>query len=275
MAGKLFIDGQDAYTSYGLDVEHGGYCFLPEFPSLKNIDTNDWPEENGLEVDWGSVTLNPHEFSVSFAFLKPGGRESFVRMLSETALYHVWQFAEAGRTVKLRIVSEVKWQDCVIFKKFSLKFADDFPYDYVYAAPSSSIANVTPGTLLNGVDLGSYGIAVLEGTKDSVEKEPDVKPNLSRNIQALNGTIYSDTDVHYKQKDVKLNLLMRASTLTEFWRNRNALLSDLTAKSERLLYFNGRTYQYYYKGCSSKRFHPLGKIWFEFNLNLCITGIKG
>ena len=270
MTGDLYIDGQDAFANYGLIVVEGGYKNIPAFPPLKTIDFNDWPEDNGSDVDYESLTLNVTEINVDFCFMGSERMEAFFAKISEKS-YHDWNFAEAGRTLKLRMLSKPNYKDYVKFRPFSLKFANDFPIpsDYVYQVPVSTITNPTPGTLLGDIDLGQYGCAVLEGTKESIEKKPDVKPNLTQNIQTLDGAIYDDNKVVYKAKDIRLNLLMRAGSLAEFWRNRDSLLYDLTRKEARHLYFNGKDYEFYYKGCTTKDFFPLDKIWYEFQLTLC------
>lgn len=51
MTGYCYIDGIDIYDEFGVIVEGDGYDELLSFPSLKEPDKNDWPEENGIEVD--------------------------------------------------------------------------------------------------------------------------------------------------------------------------------------------------------------------------------
>jgi hypothetical protein len=54
MKRNLYIDGVDTYAQYGVSVIHssgGSYRDLVCYPSLKKVQSNDWPEENRVDVD--------------------------------------------------------------------------------------------------------------------------------------------------------------------------------------------------------------------------------
>jgi hypothetical protein len=63
---------------------------------------------------------------------------------------------------------------------------------------------------------------------------------------------------------------MRASDLTELWRNWDCLLHDLIQPEGRSLYVQEieQTFPCYYKSCSITEFYPTGKIWLKFALTL-------
>ena len=67
---------------------------------------------------------------------------------------------------------------------------------------------------------------------------------------------------------------MRAESLTELWRNYDALLHDLIQPEERLLSVREleQDFPCYYKSCQVSDFFPDGKIWLEFTLTLTFTG---
>ena len=48
---KLFIDGLDAFSEYGIFVEQYGYKALVQMPSFKKLSSTEWPEYDGEEVD--------------------------------------------------------------------------------------------------------------------------------------------------------------------------------------------------------------------------------
>ena len=56
--GKLYIDGRDAMLEYGIFVEKGGYKGVVQMPSFKNVDSTEWLEFDGVEVDLLSSVLN-------------------------------------------------------------------------------------------------------------------------------------------------------------------------------------------------------------------------
>ena len=43
MVGKLFIDGLDAFSEYGIFVEQYGYKALVQMPSFKKLNSTEWP----------------------------------------------------------------------------------------------------------------------------------------------------------------------------------------------------------------------------------------
>ena len=66
---------------------------------------------------------------------------------------------------------------------------------------------------------------------------------------------------------------MRATTLTELWRNYDALLYDLIRPSERVLGVEelGAEYPFHYKSCQVVEFYPMDKIWLKFTLTITVT----
>ena len=49
MKGQLLIDELDMYTKHGISIIKGSYNNLVAFPTLKDPEKNDWPEEDGQE----------------------------------------------------------------------------------------------------------------------------------------------------------------------------------------------------------------------------------
>ena len=64
MKGQLLIDRIDAYISLGICITKGSYNNLVAFPTMKEPDKNDWPEEDGQEFDLSSPTLDTDRKSV-------------------------------------------------------------------------------------------------------------------------------------------------------------------------------------------------------------------
>jgi hypothetical protein len=276
MTGNLYIDGQDAYSLYRVFVTRGGYKELAAFPALKKVESNNWAEEDGEEFDLSSPVLDTRELSVSFSFHTGDARfGAFIEKLSDGA-YHDLEFPEISKTYRLRLVSQPDMAQISTLGTFSLRFADDFPLSgYSYVAPQSGIVTQR-GYELDGRDLSEYGVYVLRGSDAEIEKSPDVKKNLTQNIKNRSGAIYDGENVAYQTKDVKLNCLMLASDMSEFWRNYNALLYDLIRPNERMLYVNSTGYEYpcFYKNCTVSEFIPAGKIWFSFSLVLTFTSFR-
>jgi hypothetical protein len=274
MTGKLYIDGNDAYATYGIFVTDRGYDELVAYPPLKNIDFNDWHEEDGIEADLSSPKLDTKEFSIKFAYR---GSENminqFYRLLSDKA-YHMFDFAEIERTYKLRLVSESGLKIIQNLRVFNLNFADDFPLrDYDYEDPISSIFP-SMGYKIDDVDFSEYGVAILKNTISSILSSPVIKQNLLISTGANHGASYDNEIVTYSEKEVKINCLMRAGSLSEFWNNYNALLYNLIRTGERQMMveqLDGAVYNFYYKQCEVTRFAPTSKIWLQFTLTFVFT----
>lgn len=273
MSGRLYIDGNDAYKQYGIYVVDGGWNSLVSYPPLKDIETNDWQEEDGVEADLSEPVLNTREISITFAISSLFNRYyEFIALLSDGA-YHVFDCAVIGRKFTLRLVSQSNREYAVTLGKETLKFADDFPMDgYRYKSP---VSFVTPSDdyLLDDVPFTNYGARVIAGSFAEIIKTADVKPNMLRNIKTKTGAIYDGKQVFYKAKDVKLHFLMRADSLEQLWRNYDALLFDLIQPNERSLWVKEieQSFPFYYKSCSVSEFYPEDRIWLKFTLTISFT----
>lgn len=273
MKDRLYIDGNDAYTEYGVYVVKGGWNELIAYPPLKSVESNDWQEMDGIEADLSAPVLDTREIQIKFAFTGPDSRFfAFIDLLSDGA-YHTFNCKHIKRTYKLRLVSQPNMVVAEAIGTVTLKFADDFPLSgYEYKAPESNIAT-SNDYILDGEPFTNYGIRILKGTLDEVKKTPNVKTNLLRNINTYPGALYDGQKVSYKSKDGKINCLLRADTLDELWRNYDALLHNLIQPDERELWVNDldTDFMFYYRSCQVTEFYPENKIWLKFTLSITFT----
>ena len=273
MSGRLYIDGNDAYLKYGAYVTDGGWNELIAYPPLKSVDSNDWQEVDGIEADLSAPVLNTREVQLKMAVTGFSGHFSELLELLSDGAYHTFGGTHIGRTYRLRLVSQPDLSVVSTLGTVTLKFADDFPLsDYTYQAPESAVESCDDYSF-DGVKFTDYGVRILKGSLGEVMKAPDVKKNLLRNIGTQPGAIYDGDNVTYADKDVNLYCLMRASTLTELWRNYDALLYDLIRPGERSLNVKAlsRDFPFCYKSGKVTAFYPDGKIWLEFTLTLTFT----
>lgn len=270
MSGKLFVDGYDVYSQFGVYVADNGWTSAVSYPALKTFEQNDWQEEDGVEADLSAPVLNTREVSLTFAVSGLfGGYEDFIALLSDGA-YHVFNCEVIKRTYKLRLVSQSNRKYVITFGCETLRFADDFPLlNYEYIAPLSNVV-MCDDYLIDGIMTTDYGMRVLQGSFAEVIKNPAVKQNMLRNIETKTGVIYDSQEVSYKAKDVKLICLMRADSLEELWRNYDALLYNLIKPDERLLYVTGleQEFPFCYKSCVVNEFYPINRIWLKFTLTV-------
>ena len=243
---------------------------------MKTVESNDWPEEDGQEFDLSAPALDTRELVLKFAAHRVQRVGAFVELLSDHA-YHTFDFRSIGRTYKLRLASQSALNLAGRLETFSLKFDNDFPLpdNYTYVEPQSELV-AQSGYELNARSLAEYGVYILKGSDAEIQKSPAVKKNLLQNLKGQHGATYDGEVVAFQTKEVKLSCLMRAKTMDEFWRNYNALLYDLIRPGERSLYVDNTGYEYpcYYKSCSTTQFHPVGRIWFQFNLTLVFTSFR-
>lgn len=259
---------------YGVYVQMGGWNELIAMPPLKAVPTNDWQEEDGIEVDLSEPVLDSREVSIRFAVREAYSRYfSLIQILSDGA-YHTFNCAYIRRTYRLRFVGVGQFSTNGDFGDVTLKFADDFPLDGYEYLPPVSVLPSDDSFLLDGVPFSDYGLRILRGTLSEITKTADVKPNLFRNIKTQHGAIYDPKTVTYKSKDVRLTCLMTSDTVDGMWRNYDALLYDLTRAEERNLWVGcqEKNFACYYKSCQVSEFYPdREKVWLRFTLILTFT----
>ena len=183
MTGQLYIDGKDIYTDFGLCVT-GGYNDVVAFPPLKSVKSNEWQEEDGVEADLSSPVLNTRDISLKFVVWgsNKDGLGALIDLLSDKA-YHTFYSASLHRKFRLRLVSHPNLEWATRFGFTTLKFADDFPLDgYTYQPPVSNITSYGDYAIDDKL-LTDYGVRVLKGALASIDKSPEVKKNLLRNIR--------------------------------------------------------------------------------------------
>lgn len=286
---QLYIDGADAYKQFGLFVTQGSYSGFVNFPPSKQLDSNDWPEEDGQEFDLSAIALNTAEVSVELGFVNPWKVSDFVALLSDKG-YHEFEFRELGRVFRLRLASQNSFEVFTGLNIARFTFANDFPRETndVCRPPVNPLPLPT-GYEIDGKDLSEYGVLVLAGSDAEIRKSPAVKKNLLQDFKRQDGAVYDGETVKFQAKEVTLRCLMRAPDVESFWLNRDALLYDLTKLSPkrdsqgyeysdagRSLYYDAysESYPCYYKSCQTNELKISGGIWWEFALTLVFTSFR-
>lgn len=296
--GKLLVDGEDAFLEYGIFVEQYGYKALIQMPPFKKLDSTEWPELDGEEVDLTAPVFDTRTLQIQFCITDIMLASDFFEMLSDMS-YHVFEFRELGRSYKLRLVSNGSLSSNVKLGKLALSFADDFapvtekdaerlrelgkldeyniilnaqPYDERPAGFKQS------GYELDDIDFSRFGIYVVGQSDDNIQKAPNVRNNLSTDAKQQPGIIYDGKYVIYRAKDVKLELFIHAPNIGIFWERWYALFTAIAQPDERRLYVERFVdeYQCYYKNCSVSKFEILanGHVWCEFSLTLTFTDAR-
>ena len=277
MVGKLYIDDNDAFTAYGIFVQNGGYSGVVQWPSLKAVDTNDWPEEDGIDPDLSDPRLDSKEFSISFCCVDHDKTILLFQTLTDEA-YHTFDFRDIGVKKELRLVSQPNVNTISPLQVFDLQLADDnylkwFEYDTLIPIPSCT----QRGFQIDTIDLSEYGVWLTAGTLDQVLKAPAVKPNLKVSTKTIKGSIYEDSSVQFQSKDVVMKCTLISPSLEVFWNNYYSLLYDLTQPYNRDVYMedSGELFEAYYKSSRVSRFTVSDSgVWCEFDITLCLLSAR-
>lgn len=271
-SGRLFIDGIDAFTEYGICVARYGYSQVVQMPSFKKLDSTDWPEEDGVEIDLTAPQLDSRTIQIEFYITNVKYAEDLFDELRQGS-YHDFYFVELKKTYRLRMTQNSKFSSRVRLGNISLTFADDFPSipsaDYYHLGVSE--VRVL-GYEIDGVDFSQFGTWVLEGTDENLRKASNAKENLKVSTKNKSGIIYDGSELYFKTKDVAVNLLINAQNIDEFWRRWDALFAILLKPESRTFYYNalGAEYDCHYKSNSVSKFEILrnGKVWCQFSVTL-------
>ncbi len=272
MTGKLLIDNSDAYLDFGVYVENGALKQLIQYPSFKTIESTDWPDEDGEEYDLTAPVLDTRILQISFCISNVRYAEDFFDTLSQGA-YHDFSVPALGRTWKLRMTTNGSFASHVTLGKITLTFADDFPKVPTATPLDFGESGVVQfGYELDGVDMSQFGAHILQGSHNDLRKAPQVKQNLTIKTKGTAGVKYDAEEVHFKSKDVSLNLLIKTPTVADFWERYDALFATLLQPQTRKLYVEetNTEYECFYSKQSVQSFHILagGGIWCQFSLTL-------
>lgn len=272
ITGSLIFDGVDLRSTYGAYIADGGCVDVPCFPGLKSPDINDWYEYDGIEADLSSPCVESQEITVDMRMA--GSLEDLDAFVSfvKGKRFRTVGFPDLSRTIKLRIGSVRKSGIDYGLYRIEIKMFNDSPRDGLSYVQQTS-ASRQSGVLVDGVDLGAYGI-ILTGSVDGLFPESEVKENLLNESNHHDGEIHSEIDskVACDHDDLSFSCVMRSSDVDDFWNKRDALFLDLIKPGEREIAYNGRNVLGYYKDCRPRYFSYYGRMWWEFELTFGYIG---
>lgn len=307
MRGLWYIDGIDIFAKYNIGIVRDGFNDLFVFPSFKDLYYNDWPENDGIDIDLSDPKLNNKTVDLKFASVTRDNEmiDSFIVFLTQPG-YRTLTMTTLGRSWQLRLNKESARNVESNAQMFTLQFYDDFPRDLILIYPNvlgsenREIITTEDGEYLidmsssetqakghgfnfphsdyklDDIAFSEYGLAVNKG-KAEICKIPDLKTNLEINIGTLDSVIYDTSFNVFKQKDVTLECSFFCKTLDMFWNNYIAFFSDLIKPESRLLevdYMND-VFDCHYKSSSDFKIeiHP-SYILCQFNLVLAFINSR-
>lgn len=273
MRNNCYIDGISTWEKFGVWVTKGGYSDLLAFPALVEPDKNDWPEEDGIEVDLSDPKIQPKEITISFLASNPSIDVSdFIVFISKPG-YHTLHVPVLNREWRLRLLTQVQHKVYANACEFSLKFVEDIPVRPAVTLPDPGLSVRDCGYELDGISFADYGI-VIDTARDELLKSPVVKKNLNRKVKTKDGQIYDVDHLVFSSKESTVKCHFKAASIAAFWQCYDAFFSALIEPEERQLYVDslGETYPCYYKKSSGFKVLSLREpVIVEFNLTLVFT----
>lgn len=270
---RLYIDNGDVWDETYACTAFGGFNELIAFPPLKTPPANDWQEERGFDPDLSAPVLDTREVTLRLSATATDDYKYTLCMLNKKPVVEV-RARSIGRSWSLRFITPT---DSANSSTFGLKFADDTPMQgYTYQPPNAekerewilSTSQRDDFVITESPErsFADYGARVLGDVVDEMERRNEVKTGLLRQFSTKPGAFY-DKAAMFREKggDRQVQLLMRADTLAELWRNYDALLFDLIRPGARR--YNDAPF--YYSSCRVDHFIPdEPRPWLQFTLTL-------
>lgn len=270
-SGRLYIGGEDVWDVCYVCTAFGGFNELIAFPPLKTPPANDWYEERGFDPDLSAPVLDTREVTLR---LSATDEDDYACTLGKLNSVVEVRAPSIGRSWSLRFIAPT---DSAHSSTFGLKFAEDTPMrGYTYQPPaaekerewilSTSQRDDFVITESPKRSFADYGARVLGDVVGEMDRRNEVKTGLLRKFATKPGTFYDEAALfNEKGGDRSVQLLMRADTLAELWRNYDALLFDLIRPGARRY----KDVPFYYSSCRIDHFIPdEPRPWLQFTLTL-------
>lgn len=258
-------------ADFDVILGENSYKSLLQWPSLKSVQTNNWAEDDGIEVDLSAPRLSSRNFSLYFHGYGEDRYAEFISYLSNSAINDFW-FPELGIKLSLRVDSNSLSKMQGNWQSFSINFVDDSPR-MVF---EPLLIDGTPTDYqIDGTDFADYGLIVLEGTDKSLKQLPKNKQRLTISLDSQDGAVYdSDGSVNTESTKATLKLLLRAKTIHECIRLYYTFLRDMTTPQSKELFRADKieSYECYYDSNSVSNFCLLHSgLWgivFDLTINI-------
>lgn len=221
----LIIDGDNLREEYGVHLCKGSVANFISLPQFKDMDGDDWAEEDSVDVECSSPVFRRKEFELTIA-----GDEEGVLYWSSANTYSYLAVTIDNTPIVLQkclTLGTTAYSSLNGLHMATVRFAsDDDPYqllDNHTAADFPQLPHdegwwfVRSGTLQN---FGDIGVRVLRGTEDSFARRTAAKRPLEREISTVAGMIYDSHNETpaYEAKALTLYCMLSAgSSASEFW----------------------------------------------------------
>lgn len=305
--GNYVIDGVDIWSTYGAVILKDSYNSLLAYPDRKDPDSNDWFEEDGLEVDLSNPKFEAKTVSLSvgiyadskvnllnkrsglFALLSGQGyRSLYIKSLDKT-----WQLRYTGASSpsasrlvngnQFHLEQELTFSmDNPLQNIWDSQSTFDVTFDFTFRGLSSvnipiSYKYINHNFFSIGQDIINYGMAVKSFNADALLFD-SLKDPLIKSYSTINGNII---DVGYKlkrkEKTITLSIIMGSDTISDLFSNYSLFFQHISSNGLKTIHniplnsdFKG-----YYSKQSNLEIYGLscigGGYILEFDLEFIVT----
>lgn len=279
MTCNLYIDGEDAFDTFGAALLEGAYASLLTMPSFKRVYCNEWDEYDGVEPELSAPVLNSRTLTLPMYITDASRAASLVEHLRDNT-HHSFKVPELNdRAWTLRMTAN---DDFVTtsedgFAKIAISFSEDTPAVPTDKTASIAVDNIVQAAYwIDGVNLNELGCLVLKGTEGSVRKAARIRTPLSYDSVNNSGVLYDERKMHYGAKEIVIKCFIHAD-IEQFLARYDTLFYKLMQPGERDFRCSNSSmaveWMCYYKNSSINRLFVSnnGDVWCEFVITLAIT----
>lgn len=253
MHGDVIINGVDIYDHYKAYITRGSLPSIFQWPESKDVESNDWTEEDGVEADLSVLRLKGRDIQLTFGF-----RDASVTNMKAFFSWLMAQmtasgpltltFSNLGITLRARLRSTTSLDYMMQLSSVIATFRQDESLlgDGTYT-PTTSLP-VRNGYLYDGAPLSRFGVIVTDDSVNDTSVRFDVKSLLERDLSTIDGTEYDSNPLdtydsgegkwhsssslhgtaHFKTSStISLHCALVADNAQQAWNNSLALLQDL------------------------------------------------
>lgn len=275
MIGEFYVNNIDMYERYGISILQNSYEGVIQYSSLKSVPINNWPEDNGIEVDLSNPRLENSNFRINFGSSTEQGRIDFIEYITNQ-VYNEFYFVPIGVKRMYRVLSETSNTSLGI-TNFTIQFADDYPRLWAVKNTLQPTSVYQTGYFIDDIPFSDYGIFVRDGTDDNIERTPGVKENLTQTNRTIDSLVYDPLNVLFESKDTIFHITFRAYSLQDFYANYETFFYDIIQPGLRNFRYHGsnQTYPVYYKSARVSNFSFIGgDVWCEMDITFCFTTFR-
>lgn len=273
----LVIDGNNLRESNGITLCNGSTANVLSLPQFKAMDSDDWAEEDYLDVECSSPVFARKEFDLTIA-----GPETEVFEFCGLDSYRYVSLSVTGTPVDLEKCLVTGVSSYHVLRNMAtatVRFvSDDNPYlildqhslPYFQPAPGEEeYSFVNEGGVVE--NFGYTGVKVLSGTHGSMERRPSSKQALTRDVSIVPCMIY---DNHYGTPTSQANrvsiqcLLHTGISYNDVWNRYLYFIGRCAARGGIRIMHAGNVGAYLYSGMRVLGYVPYDDIpWIRFQID--------